>query len=117
MRAEIVLATLLVLAPFARAQDDPGEKGPYAVERERISLDFWSPSMEVRVPEGADGPRPVVLLVHGWGMMSSDYEWVADHLASRGFAVASFDMWNPLLLGPDLWASEAKRALDRLTTS
>ncbi len=79
-----------------------------------MSLDFWQPALEVKFPIDVEGPAPVVVLIHGWGMSSFDYEWIRDHLASRGYAVASFNMWNPLLLGPDTWAPEVKRAIDAL---
>jgi predicted dienelactone hydrolase len=115
-----VAAILLLGARPARAQSqptapaDPAIAHPSPLTSERVSLGLWEPSLEVRLPQATSGPLPTVLLIHGWGMSAADYGWIADHLASRGFAVAKFDMWNSWLLGPDAWASAASRALDRL---
>ncbi len=101
----LVLAALLWLCAPAQAQ----------TRTERVELDFWSPPLEVRFdPATSSGPRPTILLVHGWGMSAADYEWISKDLVRRGYAVASFNMWNPFLFGPDVWASEAKRAVDKL---
>lgn len=57
-------------------------------------------------PEALDGPLPLVLIVHGNAHMlhESDrgYAYIAEHLASRGFIVASVDE-NFLNSGPLLY--------------
>jgi len=38
------------------------------------------------------GPKPRVLLVHGWGGLASDLSTIAEALVERGFRVLAFDM-------------------------
>ncbi len=73
----------------------PAETG-YTVERDlRFSPDDWPQALyaDLYLPEQA-APRPVVLMVHGGGWerrSRADMDWIAEELASHGFAVMNID--------------------------
>src|SRR5262249_32243256 len=96
--------------------DDPSATGSHAVGEARVSVPtgrFSTREFDVLYPEDARGPRPVVLLLHGWLGARTDYEPLARHLASRGFAVAIGG--HPTLgLDPKYWASWVKENIDGL---
>lgn len=73
----------------------PRETG-YTVERDlRFSPDDWPQALyaDLYLPEQST-PRPVVLMVHGGGWerrSREDMGWIAEALASHGFAVLNID--------------------------
>ena len=60
----------------------------------------------------ADGPAPpLVVVAPGYGVAASSYAWLAEHLASHGFAVVAHEAQETLAsaMGDGLWRSAADR--------
>ena len=57
-------------------QTNSGLKGSYSFE-----VDFY-------LPETQENPAPLVIISHGFGSLKENFIYLAEHLASRGFAVA-----------------------------
>ncbi|MEZ0229481.1 MAG: alpha/beta hydrolase family protein, partial [Planctomycetota bacterium] len=118
MRA-IRLAVLLVVVafgPVARAQDDPGARGEAVVTSRSLVAEpagDWKIPIELRVPAGVEKP-PLVVIQHGYTHRASFWLPLAEHLASRGFAVAVVDQPNPLDVDPSVWARRLRAAVDAL---
>ncbi len=70
-------------------------------------------AMTVRVPTGG-GAHPLVLLQHGWLVHAKQYDFLAEHLVARGFAVASLEQPDNTDLRPSVWIGHAQKALDHL---
>lgn len=83
------------------------EPGPFPVERKDFRLvDDSRPTMpngdfpgapervlevSVRLPEGAEDPRPLLVYAHGYTGNRDEMAYLLDHLASHGYVVAAFD--------------------------
>ncbi|HNT78630.1 MAG TPA: hypothetical protein PKH77_26775 [Anaerolineae bacterium] len=64
----------------------------------------------------SESPYPVVVLSPGLGMTASNYGWLAEHLASYGFAVVSPEHHEGLSLEMDVfWRAPIARPQDILT--
>src|SRR5581483_1825518 len=88
LRAALSAALFLGAANVARA-DDPAAQGSYATRSQTYTIamrDGSSASIDIRLPAAASFARPVVVICHGWLVSVSLYSWIAEHLASRGFA-------------------------------
>ncbi len=70
--------------------------------------------LPVYLPKGAKGPRPAVLVIHGFAANADMHDSFAKHLASRGFVVARFHNPHCLDFDLDVWRRNALRALDTL---
>lgn len=73
---------------------DPGEfswviESVQLVNTERIGRNLIS--ADVYIPEGLDGEAPLAVVSHGLGSSRSTFEYLAEHLASHGIAVASIE--------------------------
>jgi dienelactone hydrolase len=112
--------TLLLAPDPARAEPRFGADGPYGAAlwtdvalargQERVALRIVAPATE----DGAlapDGPFPALVLNHGARVSPERYDWLAAHLASRGFVVVApaYGLELPL---PE--AGNAQAALDHL---
>src|SRR6185436_14049363 len=89
----LALALVTIVSSAATAQDDPAVRGPYGVAAHvrRFTVNGGKATfLDVRLPD-APGRWPVVLLCHGWAAHASKFAGLADHLASRGIAVALFE--------------------------
>ncbi|PZD72023.1 hypothetical protein C1752_03961 [Acaryochloris thomasi RCC1774] len=57
-----------------------------------LRLDYAGKSrpfpVDVYLPQGTPGPRPVIVISHGLNSDRQSYAYLAEHLASHGFAVA-----------------------------
>jgi predicted dienelactone hydrolase len=71
-------------------------------------------TLRVHLPAAADAPRPALLLVHGLWVGPEVYEGTAQHLASRGYAVAMFDQWGRSSTDLPGWVGAGALALDAL---
>lgn len=112
--ARLVLAlSLLVLAASAARADDPAAKGSFATRSERfnIAVQGRATTIDVRLPAAASFARPTVLICHGWAYAVTNYESIAEHLASRGFAAVLYE--QPDLYGTDTqtWANQMRDAI------
>jgi acetyl esterase/lipase len=87
MRAWLVVAVLLVLAPGARAQTRELRDVVYTEFPRPLVLDLY-------VPAGPP-PHPVIVWVHGGGWRAGDEDLAPNHparqLVARGWAVASVE--------------------------
>lgn len=99
------------------APADPSQDGATFVRVQTV----WSllPSGEaipftVHLPAAGSFARPVVLVIHGYSAVGMDYSWIADHLASRGFAAALVETRTPFEPDFETWATETLAALDAL---
>ncbi|PPT08856.1 Hypothetical protein CKA32_005159 [Geitlerinema sp. FC II] len=81
---------------------DLREPGPYGVEVRRLRFPVsgirptelglaasYDLDVDVYLPEGLDETVPVVVLTHGFGSNRDNYDYLAEHLASYGLAVAA----------------------------
>lgn len=112
---------LLALAAGARAEErdplhDPLARGPHALASRRIVVrasDGTTAPLEVRLPTGgARGPRPCVLVLHGWADSPRSFVPLAEHLGSRGFAVGLVRQPSRLAIDPDVWTLRLRAAID-----
>jgi len=80
---------------------DLSQPGPYAFTKETLSIPVQAtrPTLEgysgnytlradLYLPQGTTEPSPIVVYSHGWGGRLGDGRYIAEHLASHGFAVA-----------------------------
>jgi len=80
---------------------DLSQAGPYSFSKETLSIPVQAarPTLEgysgnytlqvdLYVPQGISAPAPLVIYSHGWGGRIGDGQYIAEHLASHGFAVA-----------------------------
>jgi len=96
---------------------DPAARGPLLVTEAALHFtraDGHRIDFSVHLPAAAAAPLPVVVFVHGWSAFGRDYSWIADHLASRGFAVAVYE--NEDRFEPDVlvWSDQAIETIDEL---
>jgi len=81
---------------------DLREPGPYGVEVRRLRFPVsgirptelglaasYDLDVDIYLPEGLDETVPVVVLTHGFGSNRDNYDYLAEHLASYGLAVAA----------------------------
>jgi dienelactone hydrolase len=102
--AVVATIALSIFSASARAQDDPAVRGPHPVTSHvlKITVNGGKKTfIDVRLPN-VPGPRPVVVICHGWAAHAPKFSRLADHLASRGFAAALFEQ-------PDAWGSSTPR--------
>jgi len=84
--------------------------GPYAVQVRSLKFNISKPRLtqtgavssyalpvDLYLPQNAPQPAPLIVFSHGFGARSNAYAYLANHLASHGFAVAA-----PEHLGSDL---------------
>ncbi len=89
---------------------DLRQTGTYQVRQRSLSFKILKPrptqtgasssytlSVDLYLPENAPKPVPLIVFSHGFGARSNTYAYLAQHLASHGFAVAA-----PEHLGSDL---------------
>lgn len=78
------------IPPAERLQ--PQLPGPYTWKKSSVTL--TSPNrdrtfgIDIYLPQGSPRPAPVVVISHGLGSDRISFEYLAEHLASYGFAVA-----------------------------
>ncbi len=100
----LVLLLALGTASVTRA-DDPAQRGSFGVRSCRVEARVGEKQqasfLEVRYPD-APGPRPIVVICHGWAAHARKFVPLAEHLASRGFVAACFEQ-------PDAWGSSTPR--------
>ncbi|MEZ0228694.1 MAG: alpha/beta fold hydrolase [Planctomycetota bacterium] len=110
------LALVLVACSAARAQSDPAAKGPNATRSQRytITVQGSSTSIDIRLPAAASFARPVVVICHGWAYSIGNYESIAEHLASRGFAAVLYSQPNLFGTNTQTWASQMKDAISEV---
>mgnify|MGYP001237370492 CR=1 FL=1 len=115
--ARLALAALLLAPGLCGAQEDPGATGPHAVAKLRLKVagvGWFGTRLDVRYPRDLAGPRPVVLICHGFLAWSSKFVPLAEHLASRGFVAASFQQPNVLSNDTPKWARQLRKGLETL---
>lgn len=112
-----LLAGSLRAAPTSRGPTDPANPGTNFVRTgfawSALSDGTYMP-VTVRLPVAPFAPRPVVLVVHGYSASGLDYAWIAEHLASRGFAAALVQMKSSYEPNFEVWATQATAAIDAL---
>lgn len=113
MRGHLLLSLTLLLP--AIAQEDPGVAGPVAFDRVRldVAVDGGPTWFELHLPR-APGPRPTVVICHGWAANAAKFRATAEHLASRGMVVASFQQTSPNGSSTPRWARELRQGIDAL---
>lgn len=108
-------ALVCLLVPGAvHAQADPGAAGPHPVAKLRVKVKgvgWFGSRLEVRYPADLTGPRPVVLISHGWFAWACKFVPLAEHLASRGIVAASFQQANVFSNHMPTWARDLKKGL------
>ncbi len=80
---------------------DPRTAGSYQVDKKTVTLQIaavretklglvpsYSFNVDIYVPQNASEPSPIVIISHGWGSDKASFNYLAQHLASYGFAVA-----------------------------
>lgn len=80
---------------------DLSQPGPYTFTQETLNIPIQAarPTLEgysgnytlradLYLPQGLTEPAPIVVYSHGWGGRLGDGKYIAEHLASYGFAVA-----------------------------
>ncbi len=118
MRSAIASLLLIVALAPARAQD-PAANGPNLVRTETLSITVGGKktSVEVHLPAGPSFARPVVFVVPGWAAGPGNFESLADHFASLGFAAALYkepDNWSN---DTAKWSGHIHDAIDALTAA
>lgn len=97
-----LLTSVLALAGCASHHNAPAETPEFretshtVVTDVRFSPEDWPEALfaDLYLPNGLSGPAPVVLMVHGGGWerrSRADMDWLAEAVASRGFAVMNID--------------------------
>lgn len=84
---------------FARLQDIR-KPGAYSVKKKAITFpinqirqttigftDSYNLNTDIYLPEGITKPAPLVVITHGFGSSSADFQYLATHLASYGYIV------------------------------
>jgi dienelactone hydrolase len=114
-RASLALAALIAFTSAARAED-PSADGPYAVRKVKVDVTVNGKKTycDVRLPKDATAPFPTVLICHGMAASTDNYEKIADHLASRGFAAVLFQQPDRWSNDTPEWAKQIHEALDAL---
>lgn len=116
----LVAVACCVSAATARAEDDPARDGPHPVRAVKLDVIAGGKKtfVDVRLPARPAGdaktPRPVVLICHGWAASIYNYERIADHLATRGFAAVLFQQPNRWSNDTEGWAKQIGEALTAL---
>ena len=114
-------ALILAASPLlAGGPDDPSRDGSLKIREEHldyVTADGPTQSLDLWLPATHAGPRPTVLIVHGWGAVGSQYVWLAKHLATRGFAAAVYNA--PLNVQFDVthWVKDVDSAIDALAAA
>ncbi|MDY6940799.1 MAG: alpha/beta fold hydrolase [Cyanobacteriota bacterium] len=80
---------------------DLRQPGPHAIEQRTLTLarresrgealgiaGFYGFDADFYLPQNSPSPAPLVVISHGFGSTRSNYTYLAEHLASHGFAVA-----------------------------
>ncbi len=105
----------------AEMSDDPAADGPFSVlrldatvpspdpARADLSATFYAPRTAAVV---ADGPLPLVLVLHGFATNHVLYEHFSNHLASHGLLVLGLTLPSSLIAEHDRNALEAIAAID-----
>lgn len=115
----VAVAGLLTVGAPARAQDDPADAGPHRVTSHVLKITVSGGKrtfLDVRLPD-AVGPRPVVVICHGWAAHAPKFARLADHLASRGFAAALFEQPDAWGFSTARWARQLEEGLAALGRS
>ncbi len=98
---EKIAATEVALAPGLANLPDPGENGPYLWKKETLTLTDHNRQMpgtssgarvfpvDIYMPQlNAQETAPILVISHGLGSSRITFSYLAQHLASYGFAVA-----------------------------
>jgi predicted dienelactone hydrolase len=115
--AALAVAFFATVPLAARGQEDPGRRGSTSVARETVAVeasDGTSFTVQIRLPADASGPRPLVIIQHGFFSRASFWLPLAEHLASHGFAVAVVGQPNALEVDPSIWKRRLRAAVDTL---
>ncbi len=104
-------------APAVSGPGDPASRGTHFVRSAwawSVLTDGTRVPFQIRLPAAPSTPRPLVVVIHGYSAHGTDYAWIAEHLASRGFAAALVEMRNTYEANFELWAVQTVAALDAL---
>lgn len=95
---------------------DPGADGQWSTRKVVLQTlaKGQASTLDVRLPVGTTGPRPVIVINHGWITTTSFYEGIAEHLATRGFAVGLFLQPNIASTSTPDWSDQLRGAIDAL---
>lgn len=63
----------------------------FAVSNRTVFSEGTRLAAEIFTPAGSDGPRPAILLCHGWGGLKSHLAKYAERFAQVGFVAMTFD--------------------------
>ena len=80
--------------------NDLTQPGPYSFEQSTLNLtnpvlrqtsqglqETYDLTVNTYLPQGLSQPAPVVIISHGFGDVQASFDFIAQHLASHGFAV------------------------------
>lgn len=114
MHRGIALLPLVFALPVL-AQQDPGARGPTPFDTLRVTvpLEQGTTWFDLHLPRVA-GPRPTVVICHGWAAGSTKFRATAEHLASRGMVVASFQQPDPNGNSLPRWSRQLRVGLNGL---
>jgi predicted dienelactone hydrolase len=123
--AAIALATGTLCAATgptaaAPAPSDPSVDGSLLVRAQVLTATLSNGTalpFTVVLPVAPSFARPVVLVVHGYATTGWDYAWIAEHLASRGFAAILVETTNPYEASFEVWATQTIATLDALVNA
>jgi dienelactone hydrolase len=113
-----LVVLLVATSPLlAAGPADPSKDGPLAIREDSltyVAADGSTQTLDLWLPAEKAGPRPTVLVVHGWGALGSQYVWIAKHLATLGFA--AFVYHAPLNVDPDVtdWVNDVESAVNAI---
>jgi dienelactone hydrolase len=119
----LALSFVFVLAAahpaLAQVPVDPSQDG--SLPTRSVKLDVTGVKgektyLDLRLPSSG-GPFPVVLISPGWAATTKDFEALAEHLASRGFAAALFEQPHNWSSDMEEWAHELSRGADALESA
>lgn len=124
MRAHRIVSILLAIvggplqASRARADGLAAAPEPGRHATRRVDLEVTAAGdttvLQLRLPVGATGPLPVVLICHGWAAGPDDFSALAEHLAEHGFAAALYEQPHNWSSDTQGWAQHLAGAVDAL---
>ncbi|MBP0026805.1 alpha/beta hydrolase [Roseofilum sp. Guam] len=83
--------TEATLNPIAESLPDILKLGPFRVREQNLIVktrDFLESDIDLYLPENQDQAVPLIVISHGFGSTRSNFVYLAQYLASYGFAVA-----------------------------
>jgi predicted dienelactone hydrolase len=98
---------------------DPSQPGPYSTTRVNLPVMTAGQTtyIDLHMPVATVGPRPTVIINHGWLTTTALYQSLAEHLASRGFAAALFQQPEVLDTSTGDWSVQLRGGIDALTNA